>query len=123
MEFFIKSDLFLNQQEIQDQISIEEIDQFCDSIFLLKHSEETAHVATSWGEFDLSRQEITGGVRFALTSCPNALAWTITSGYPPDPEKIVIHLTINRTEKSEEFVQSVIDFGHEWRQGLESVFS
>ena len=73
-------------------------------------SENEANIGGIWGEFTLSRSKIKGGVRFSLIECPNALCWTITTGYPPDPESIIIHLTINRQEKNEEFIEEITEF-------------
>ncbi len=122
MEFFITVDLSLDEKNLQDALTIDNIEQFCESIILLRQDPDSATIGSSWGKFELSRQIINGGLRFALTTCPNGLAWTITTGYPPDPNKVIIHLTINRQEKSMEFVQSIVDFGNEWREGLETVF-
>jgi hypothetical protein len=123
MEFFLFADVTADEQKLQDALTIAGIEPFCESIVLLKPEPDSAKILSSWGEFNLSRQEVNGGLRFALTDCPNALAWTITAGHPPDPEKVVIHLTINRKEKSEAFIQSIIDFGNEWREGLETEFA
>ena len=49
-------------------------------------------------------------MRFALVECPNALAWTITTGIKPDPDVIVIHLTINRKEQTVDFIQEIESF-------------
>mgnify|MGYP003972950359 FL=1 len=122
MEFFITANIRETEKKLQDTITMDNIEQFCESIVLLQQGTDTATIGSSWGEFQLSRQTINGGLRFALPTCPNALAWTITSGQPPDPDKVVIHLTISRQEKSEEFVQSIVDFGNEWREGLEAIF-
>ena len=64
-----------------------------------------------------------GGVRFALLDCPNALAWTITTGYPPAREKIVIHLTINRERKPQEFIEEIEQFLKDLETGLENFLS
>jgi hypothetical protein len=58
----------------------------------------------------LNRSEIRGGVRFSLLECPNALCWTLTTGYPPDPKAIIVHLTINRSEKEKEFIEDIHEF-------------
>lgn len=123
MEFFVTADIATHSENIQAYISLEKAEQFCESIVVLEQTGDLARIGTDWGEFKLSRQEIMGGLRFALVDCPNALAWTITTGYPPHEDKTIIHLTINRTEKSHEFVQSVIEFGQEWKSGLESFFT
>ncbi|MBU2648922.1 hypothetical protein KKI24_29720 [bacterium] len=122
MEFFIIADVAVDEKKLQNAITIANIERFCESIVLLQQTLDTATIGSSWGEFELSRQTINGGLRFALTTCPNALSWTITTGYPPDPDRVVIHLALNRKEKSAEFVQSILDFGNEWRDGLEAGF-
>jgi hypothetical protein len=71
-----------------------------------------------WGEFTLRREKIMGGVRFSMLDCPNALAWTITTGYPPDRTKAIIHLTINRTRKQDEFVQEIHHFLDDLLEGI-----
>jgi len=53
------------------------------------------NAVTLWGEFLMSYSKINGGIRFSLLSCPNALTWTITTGNPPESNKIVLHCTIN----------------------------
>jgi hypothetical protein len=58
----------------------------------------------------LSRTEIKGGIRFALLECPNALCWTTTTGFPPEPESIIIHLTINRQQTNQEFIEEIEGF-------------
>ena len=76
----------------------------------------------------MSRSEIKGGIRFALLACPNALCWTITTGFPPEPESIVIHLTINRQQINQEFVEEIdefqkpVFFGHYWLKGEPNLY-
>ena len=64
-----------------------------------------------------------GGVRFSMLNCPNALAWTITTGYPPAREKIIVHLTINRERKQEEFIEEIQLFLEDLGNGIASFFS
>ena len=77
---------------------------------------------TLWGEFNISYDKINGGVRFTLLDCPNALSWTITTGFPPERNKIIIHCTINRTQKPKEFIEEIDEFLDEWEAGLNSQF-
>jgi hypothetical protein len=42
-----------------------------------------------------------------MLDCPNALAWTVTTGYPPARDKLVVHLTINRERKQDEFLEEI----------------
>ena len=76
-----------------------------------------------WGEFTVRRDKVMGGLRFSMLNCPNALAWTITTGYPPAREKVVIHLTINRERKQEEFVEEIQLFLEDLSNGIASFFS
>ena len=48
--------------------------------------------------------------------------WTITYGFKPDREKIVLHCTINRTEIKDEFLEEINEFLDEWQEGLENNF-
>jgi len=45
-----------------------------------------------------------------LVECPNALTWTITTGILPEPDVIVIHLTINRQKQMESFIEEIEEF-------------
>ena len=111
MEYFRIIKLKSTEQNIQKRLTLSNLDELSTEIFNLEEpSEKEANIGGIWGEFTLSRSKIKGGVRFSLIECPNALCWTITTGYPPDPESIIIHLTINRQEKDEEFIEEITDF-------------
>lgn len=73
-----------------------------------------------WGHFALRRENINGGVRFTMPTCPNSLAWTVTTGFPPSPERVVVHCTINRTEHDPDFIASIEEFVALWVRGLEA---
>ena len=120
MEFFAIAQVGLDEHAIQEQITVNRMENYCDTIAVLEAGGEIGEIDTVWGEFLVQRQKIRGGVRFALLTCPNALAWTITGGFPPAPDGVVVHGTINRTEQSEEFVASVAKFIESWRLGLEN---
>lgn len=122
MEFFaIAQQSGLDEEMIQEQMTVTRMGEYCDTIVVLDGDDETGNIGTVWGEFPVQRQIIRGGVRFALTTCPNALAWTITNGFPPAPDGVVIHGTINRTEHDEDFIESIVEFLETWRLGLETV--
>ncbi|MGB5498029.1 MAG: hypothetical protein WBM77_03800, partial [Maribacter sp.] len=54
---------------------------------------------------------------------PNALVWTITTGYPPAINSLVIHLTLNRLEKSKDFIEEVEEFIDDHSNHLRSYLS
>lgn len=122
MEFFKIVNIKTTQDWIQEYINIENINKITETNFVIEKKSNYALIGTLWGEFDLSYDKINGGVRFALTSCPNALAWTITTGFPPDRDKIIIHASINRTQKQKEFINEINDFLEDWESGLVKFF-
>jgi len=122
MEFFRIIDRQVTQEDIQDKIKPQSLEVFTETMFLIEDKGDYFTGATLWGEFKITYDKINGGVRFTLLDCPNAFAWTITSGYPPERQKIVLHCTINRTQKQEEFITQIQEFLDEWDAGLQSNF-
>lgn len=120
MEFFAIADIE-TKQEILKELTVHRLNQYCADIDKVLHieNENSANVYCIWGEFTVHRQVINGGVRFSLPDCPNALTWTITTGFEPEPKKVVIHCTINRIEHDVEFIESIKLFIQSWKVGLE----
>lgn len=123
MEFFKLVDVRTTEKAIQEKLTLGNLEKFCESIFPLEDNPEVCLTGGMWGEFTVRGDEIMGGVRFSMLNCPNALAWTITTGYPPAREKLVIHLTINRERKQEEFVEEIHLFLEDLGQGIARYFS
>lgn len=120
MEFFAIAHVE-TQPEILHALTVEKLNQYCaeiDTVLHVEH-ENSADIYCLWGQFTVHRQLINGGVRFSMPTCPNALAWTITTGFAPEPKKIVIHATINRTEHDPDFIESIQAFIQAWKLGLE----
>ncbi len=122
MEFFRIIDIKSSEQELKDKLSLQNLEDFCLSSFPLNNGTEVCKIGGMWCEFTLRRDEIMGGVRFSMLDCPNALAWTITTGYPPARDKVVIHLTINRERKQDEFIDEIKEFLSDLDSGLKSFF-
>jgi len=111
MEFFRTINSSTDEQTIKSTLDFKHLEAMSSQLFLLEPlSDSLSKIGSLWGEFTLTRQEIKGGLRFSLLECPNALAWTITTGYEPAPNSVIVHLTINRTEKDEEFLEEIEDF-------------
>ncbi len=124
MEFFRIVKVKTSEQSIQEHVTLSALDYFSNEIFSLSApAENEMEIGGIWGEFTLNRIEIKGGLRFALVECPNALCWTVTTGYPPDRDAIVIHLTINRKRKQQEFIDEIEEFLQDHCTCLESYFS
>lgn len=111
MEYFRIVNIRTSEEEIQNSFTLQNMESFSSLFFVInEQNTESAVIGGLWGEFTLKREIIKGGLRFSLLECPNALCWTITTGYPPDRESIVIHLTINRTRKAKEFTDEIEEF-------------
>ena len=111
MEFFRIINTHIDEQHIKNTCDFNSLELMSSQLFLLDSlSDSSAKIGSLWGEFTLTRQEIKGGLRFSLLECPNALAWTITTGYKPAPNSVIVHLTINRTEKDQEFLEEIEEF-------------
>ena len=111
MEFFRSLDLVCQEKELQEKLSLENLESYSDLLFPLEQVQgKQVKIGGIWGEFQLFRQEIAGGLRFALLDCPNALSWTLTCPSPPNNDKLIIHLTINRQHKDPEFIEEIEEF-------------
>lgn len=122
MEYFRTIEKVTSEQEIQNKIIPNTLEKFTESMFFIEGNTSEFTGATLWGEFEISYHKIKGGVRFTLLDCPNALAWTITTGFPPNRNAIILHSTINRTQKPNEFIEEVIEFLDEWEKGIKTNF-
>ena len=119
MEFFAIADMRTTADALQAQLDITSLPSWCASIgTVLSHDGDRGEIYCVWGQFIVHREPIRGGVRFTLPNCPNALAWTVTTGFAPAPEKIVVHCTISRPEHDADFVATMEKFVEDWRQGL-----
>lgn len=123
MEFFRTINKQTDEQRIKNAFDFSSLELISSQLFLLEPLDNSnAKIGSLWGEFTLTRHEIKGGLRFSLLECPNALAWTITTGYEPDPNSIIVHLTINRTEKDREFLEEIEDFLNDQSELLKKYF-
>lgn len=124
MEFFRNIKLKTQDKIIQGQLTIKNIGFISNEIFVIGNQNNTeADIGGLWGEFTLTRSLINGGIRFALLECPNALAWTITTGNLPDRNAVVIHLTINRQQQNESFIEEINEFLDDQRDCLQDYFN
>ena len=124
MEFFRIVKVKTTEHALQERIQLNNLDAVTNELFSLNEPEgNEVPIGGIWGEFTLSRSVIKGGLRFALLECPNALCWTITTGYPPDRDSLVIHLTINRQQKQQEFIDEIEAFLDDHNLCLKKLFS
>lgn len=123
MEFFAIANVRTDEEALQQRLDIRTLPVVCASIDeVLSADGDQGEIYAVWGQFIVRREEIKGGLRFTLPNCPNAFAWTVTTGFPPAPEGVVIHCTINRTEHDEDFLETIQEFANDWKTGLENGF-
>lgn len=122
MEFFRVINIEISEAEIQEKIRNLILSEIDSDIIVLDGNDDFVKIGCLWGEFTLRRDKIKGGIRYSMLECPNALAWSITTGYPPAREKVVIHLTINREKKKKEFVDEINEFLDGWEAGMKIFF-
>jgi len=123
MEYFRIVKVKTTEQNIQASLTLNNLEEISNEIFSLDEPvENEVKIGGVWGDFTLSRSIIKGGIRFALLECPNALCWTITTGFPPDRESMIIHLTINRKRKQQKFIDEIVEFLDDHSTCLEGFF-
>lgn len=122
MEFFRTINVRTTKDLIQQNINFDNLEELCDSMFVMNYYNDRAIIGGIWGEFSLQRDKINGGLRFSFLQCPNALTFTITTGYPPEPNKIILHLTVNRIELDAIFLEEIEGFIEDWNTGIENNF-
>jgi hypothetical protein len=118
MEFYELVDARLDEQALQ-AIGIGQLADYCASIErVLQDQGDSGRVSCVWGEFSVRRELIRGGVRFTLPGCPNNLAWTLTIGGEPEPDHVVVHVTMSPQHHDLEFIDTIHTFVADWKQGL-----
>lgn len=121
MEFFATIIIPASAAELQRRLTIGELPHWCASIDkVLSDAKSSGEIYCVWGAFHARREEVRHGVRFSLPDCPNALQWTVTTGHLPEPRHTVVHLTINRAEQDQDFIDSIRQFVDDWKAGLEA---
>ena len=123
MEFFEFADVNTSADDIRAVLTVDSLPNYCAEIESVDVEEPLGRVIffLEWGRYHIRRDEVMGGVRFWVPDCPNALAWTVTTGYPPYPEKIVLHATFNRVEHHPEFIDATKALLVELKGGLEGI--
>lgn len=124
MEFFRTLKINTQENVLHNELTLENLEFISTEIFVIgKQNQHEAEIGGLWGEFTLTRNPIRGGLRFALVECPNALAWTITTELPPDPDVIVIHLTINRQQQKDSIIEEIEEFLDDQCVQIQNYFS
>ena len=119
MEFFAKADNHgVDATTLYERLTIEALPEYTPSIdnVLSMNSESRGEIYSNWGQFDITREKIRNGVRFALLNCPHAFVWTIT--VHPQQDVLIVHCTIDKEDEEPEFVESIEQFVAEWADSL-----
>lgn len=121
MEFFEFATVSTVEKSIRENLTLKNISAYCAAIEAVEDEGEQDMIIyfSHWGRFHIRCETVMGGLRYSVPDCPNALTWTITTGYPPYPEKIVLHATINRTDHDPDFIQGVTNLLAALKFGIE----
>ncbi len=107
---------------LKQALTIPDLPQLCASISTATaHTDNDGELYCLWGAFNLRRDEIRNGVRYALLDCPHALAWTVT--LDEARAHVVIHCTIDKTHPDPEFAESIHAFVADWADGVREGFA
>lgn len=122
MEFFEFAGVGTTAEGIRETLTVDALPRLCEEIESVDEVEPLGRVIYffHWGRYHIRRDEVMGGVRFWVPDCPNSLAWTVTTGYPPYPDRIVLHATINRTAHDQEFINATKALLTALKKGLET---
>lgn len=112
----------LSLLRLKQSLTIENLPNLCASIdTAAARTENEGELYCLWGAFNVRRDEIRNGVRYALVECPHALAWTVT--LDKAREHVVIHCTIDKTHPDPEFAESIHAFVADWENGVREEFA
>ena len=119
MEFYAKTSLANpGVDRLHRLLVLEQLPRLCASIDSISpHSDRAGSLYCLWGMFEISREELRGGVRFSLLDCPHALTWTVT--HDASVQRLLVHCTIDKTEVDPDFAESIQLFVDDWAAGLE----
>lgn len=98
--------------------TLENLPSLCEDVYAVNEvaaDGATAKTECLWGVFEVECRPVKNGVRYALTSCPNALQWTVTSRRG----ETTLHCSINQMQPEEEFAESIREFFLHFGEGLE----
>jgi hypothetical protein len=107
----------LDISRLKNLLTIDNLTRLCASISsAIPSSENEGDLYCIWGAFNVRRDEIRNGVRYALTNCPHALAWTVT--YDEARQNLIVHCTIDKTHQDLDFIESIHEFVSDWSNGM-----
>lgn len=118
MEFFREvHHAGLDIAHLKNVLTLNNLTRLCASISTTSPTNENeGDIYCLWGAFNVRREEIKFGVRYALINCPHALAWTVT--FDEASQNLIIHCTIDKAEQDPEFIDSIHVFVSDWSNGM-----
>jgi hypothetical protein len=117
MEWFSRVQPPLTLEELTMLCRLPNLPRQCASVHhiaSISDDNQSASIECVWGVFDVSLTPIRNGFRYALTSCPNALQWTVTTCNG----ETLIHCSINQETVDPDFSASIREFIDSFRTGL-----
>lgn len=120
MEFFGEvSESILSADDLKSRLTLANMSKYCASIYSVEITDDVGVCSCLWGEHRFHREELRDGVLYWLSSCPNAVTFSITAD--PERSRVIVHCTINRKEHDADFIESIEEFVAGWVKGVESL--
>src|SRR5512143_3723786 len=118
MEFFETAQVRMSASDIQHEVTIGTLHDWCASIENVRDVEGSrGQVKSLWGEFGIHRELVGNGVRFTFPSSPCGLQWTITAD-AGNLTEVQIYDRAKRHYLHDERIRTLQIFINDWRAGL-----
>jgi hypothetical protein len=118
LEWYARIDPPPSAERLREVCTLADLPQLCADVYELTSVDGPGRgeISCVWGVFEASVEPIRNGVRYALTSCPNALQWTVTTRH----DETTLHCSINHAAPDPDFARSIADFVANFRDGLQA---
>lgn len=119
MEWFITANANLPASELQRQIRVDNLGEWCPAPPAID-AEAGQRVPSGWAALGVHREVIRDGLRFTLPGSANALQWTLTAGAHARSGTVNVHCTLNTPAAGAATVAALERYMADWCAGLEA---
>ena len=108
----------LSESNIHTHCTLQNLPQLCSDVYEVTASDadvRQGEINCIWGAFKIEVYPLKNGIRYALTGCPNALQWTVTTRHG----ETTLHGSINQTTPDPEFAETIESLLLHFYQGLQ----
>jgi len=119
MEWFAEAHVNLREADLQRQLGIDSLPQWCAGIEqVLSCKGDKGRVRCVFGEHNIHREMIRGGVRFTLPLSEHGLQWTVSAA-AARPGVVRVHCSTHCRDHAADWIATLQGFLAGWTAGLE----